>query len=132
MDEYVEVQEQYEQATQPQIIEQEATATADAEPTPFLPHIQDKIDFIQEATASRHGESMNDAEPFEAGDEIGLDVPQMSICDECDEVLPSEAVQYYKICDDCIQNYRYAVYFMQKAEQMNLAEPIHKAIEAEE
>lgn len=132
VDEYVEVQEQYEQATQPQIIEQEATATADAEPTPFLPHIQEKINFIQEATATADAESMSDDQPFEAGDESDLDVPQMSICDECDEILPAETIQYYKICDDCIQNYRYAVYFMQKAEQMNLAEPIHKAIEAEQ
>lgn len=132
VDEYVEVQEQYEQATQPPLIEQEATATADAEPTPFLPHIQDKIDFIEELTASRLGEPMSDDQPFEAGDEINLDVPQMSICDECDEVLPAEVMQYYKICNDCIQNLRYAVYFMQKSEQMNVAEQVHKAIEAEQ
>lgn len=132
VDEYVEVQEEFEKATQPPLIEQEATATADTEPTPFLPHIQEKIDFIEELTASRHGEPMNDGEPFQAGDEAGLDVPKMSICDECDEVLPAETIQYYKICDDCIQNYRYAVYFMQKAEQMNIAEQVHQAIEAEQ
>lgn len=132
VDEYVEVQEQYEQATQPPLIEQEATATADAEPTPFLPHIQEKIQYININKPLGYIEAEAEAAAFQAGDEAGLDVPKMSICDECDEVLPAETIQYYKICDDCIQNYRYAVYFMQKAEQMNIAEQVHQAIEAEQ